>query len=284
MGDLINGKQIALDLQQQIKRDIEKVFPPDKRPGLATILVGGDAASQIYVRNKHKACEDVGITSKGSVLPEDVSFEKVAQTIIGFNKDPVIDGILLQLPIPEHLKSRTNELINMIAPEKDVDCFTLINMGRLLAGEELFAPCTPKGIVYMLKAMGETWEGKNVTIIGRSIEVGKPLAMLLIKENATVTVCHSRTKNLAEHCRSADIIVVAVGRAKFLTADMVSKGVVIIDVGMNRVEGKLLGDVDFDALLPKANLITPVPGGVGPMTVAMLMDNTFLAAKQRRLK
>ncbi len=284
MGDLINGKQIAIELQQRIKSDIEKLFPANKRPGLATILIGDDPASQIYVLNKHKACEDVGIASKGVVLPKDVSFEKVAQTITNFNKDPLIDGILLQLPIPQHLKSHTNELIEMIAPEKDVDCYTRINMGRLMAGEGLFAPCTPKGIVHMLKAMGDTWEGKNVTIINRSIEVGKPLALLLIKENATVTVCHTRTKDIPGHCRSADVVVVAVGHAKFLTVEMVAEGAIVIDVGMNRVDGKLVGDADFDTLLPKVKSITPVPGGVGPMTVAMLMENTFLAAKHLRLK
>ncbi len=284
MGELINGKQIAIELQQRIKSDIEKVFPANKRPGLATILIGDDPASQIYVRNKHKACEDVGIASKGVVLPNDVSFEKVAQTITNFNKESLIDGILLQLPIPQHLKSRTNELIEIISPEKDVDCYTRINMGRLMAGEGFFAPCTPKGIVHMFKAMGETWEGKNVTIVNRSIEVGKPLALLLIKENATVTVCHTHTKDVPAHCRSADVVVVAVGRAKFLAENMVAEGASVIDVGMNRVEGKLVGDADFEALLSKVKYITPVPGGVGPMTVAMLMENTYLAAKQSRLK
>jgi methylenetetrahydrofolate dehydrogenase (NADP+)/methenyltetrahydrofolate cyclohydrolase len=284
MGEIINGKQIAIDLQQSIKKNIETLFPANKRPGLATILIGEDPASQIYVRNKHKACEDVGIASKGIVLPKDVPYEKVAKTITDFNKDPTIDGILLQLPIPQHLKARTNELIELIIPEKDVDCYTRINMGRLMAGEGLFAPCTPKGIVHMLKAVGETWEGKNVTIINRSIEVGRPLALLLIKENATVTVCHTRTKDINAHCRSADVIVVAVGHAKFLTKEMVKDGAIVIDVGMNRVEGKLVGDADFEAILPKVKFITPVPGGVGPMTVAMLMENTFLAAKQKRGK
>ncbi len=284
MGELINGKQIAIDLQQKIKADIEKHFPVTNRPGLATILTGDDPASQIYVRNKHKACEDVGISSKGVVLPKDVTYEKVAQTITSFNNDPAIDGMLLQLPLPQHLKVRTNDLIELIAPDKDVDCYTRINMGRLMAGEGLFAPCTPKGIVHMLKAMGETWEGKNVTIVNRSIEVGKPLALLLIKENATVTVCHTRTKDIPAHCRSADVVVVAVGRAKFLTENMVAEGASVIDVGMNRVEGKLVGDADFETLLPKVKYITPVPGGVGPMTVAMLMENTYLAAKQSRLK
>jgi len=281
---LIDGKRIASELQQKLKDDITRLFPINKRPGLATILIGEDPASQVYVRNKHKACEDVGITSKGVVLPKEVSYEKVASTIISFNKDLAIDGILLQLPIPEHLKSRTNELIELIAPEKDVDCYTRINMGRLIAGEGIFAPCTPKGIVHMVKAMGESWEGKNVTIINRSIEVGKPLAILLLKENATVTVCHTRTKDVGAHCRSADVVVVAVGRAKFLTSEMVAENSIVIDVGMNRVEGKLTGDADFEALSSKVKFITPVPGGVGPMTVAMLMENTFLAAKQRRLK
>lgn len=284
MVKLIDGKRIASELQQKLKDDITRLFPINKRPGLATILIGEDPASQVYVRNKHKACEDVGITSKGVVLPKDVSYEKVASTIISFNKDLAIDGILLQLPIPEHLKSRTNELIELIAPEKDVDCYTRINMGRLIAGEGIFAPCTPKGIVHMVKAMGESWEGKNVTIINRSIEVGKPLAILLLKENATVTVCHTRTKDVGAHCRSADVVVVAVGRAKFLTSEMVAENSIVIDVGMNRVEGKLTGDADFEALSSKVKFITPVPGGVGPMTVAMLMENTFLAAKQRRLK
>ncbi len=282
MGEIINGKQIAIDLQHKIKADIETLFPANKRPGLATILVGEDPASQIYVRNKHKACEDVSIVSKGIVLPKDVLYEKIAKTITDFNKDPAIDGILLQLPIPPHLKARTNELIELIAPEKDVDCYTRINMGRLMAGEGLFAPCTPKGIVHMLKAVGESWEGKNVTIINRSIEVGRPLALLLIKENATVTVCHTRTKDIAAHCRSADVVVVAVGHAKFLTKEMVKEGAIVIDVGMNRVEGKLMGDADFEAILSKVKFITPVPGGVGPMTVAMLMENTFLAAKNRK--
>ncbi|OLS15786.1 MAG: bifunctional 5,10-methylene-tetrahydrofolate dehydrogenase/5,10-methylene-tetrahydrofolate cyclohydrolase [Promethearchaeota archaeon CR_4] len=226
----------------------------------------------------------MGIISKGIVLPKDIAYEKVASTIADFNRDPTIDGILLQLPLPDHLKSRTNELIELITPEKDVDCYTRMNMGRLVAAEGIFAPCTPKGIVYMLKAMGESWEGKNVTIINRSIEVGKPLALLLLKENSTVTVCHTHTKDIAAHCRSADIVVVAVGRTKFLTPEMVGEGSIVIDVGMNRIDGKLTGDADFEAISPKVKLITPVPGGVGPMTVAMLMENTFLAAKQRRLK
>ena len=282
LGEIINGKQIALDLQTRIKQEIDRLFQTGPPPGLATILVGDDPASQVYVRNKHKACDDVGIASKGVVLPKDVDYETVASTIKNLNQDPGIDGILLQLPLPPALKSRTSELVELIDPEKDVDSYTRLNMGRLLAGEGPFAPCTPKGIVYMLKAVDESWDGKNVTIINRSIEVGKPLALLLLRENATVTICHTHTKNIPALCRAADIVVVAVGRAKFLTKDMVSDGAIVIDVGINREGGKLVGDADFEALLPKVKRITPVPGGVGPMTVAMLMENTLLAAKRHR--
>ncbi|HMF33724.1 MAG TPA: bifunctional 5,10-methylenetetrahydrofolate dehydrogenase/5,10-methenyltetrahydrofolate cyclohydrolase [Candidatus Lokiarchaeia archaeon] len=268
-----------------MKEKVESTFSEGNRPGLATVLVGEDPASQTYVRIKHKACEDVGVTSKGITLPDDASFDDVAQALRDLNVDPEIDGILLQLPLPDALRPQTSTLMEIIAPDKDVDCFTRSNMGALIAGEGLFAPCTPKGIVHLLPATGESWEGKDVVIINRSVEVGKPLALLLIRENATVTVCHTRTKDIAAHTRAADVVIVGVGRVGYLTEDMVSDGAIIIDVGTNRnEEGKLVGDADFDALLPKVKLITPVPGGVGPMTVAMLMENTFIAAKNRRDK
>jgi methylenetetrahydrofolate dehydrogenase (NADP+)/methenyltetrahydrofolate cyclohydrolase len=227
----------------------------------------------------------VGILSKGVVLPGDASYDDVVQALTDLNNDPEIDGILLQLPLPETLRPQTSSLMELISPQKDVDCFTRVNMGALITGEGLFAPCTPKGVLHLLPAIGESWEGKDVVIINRSVEVGKPLALLLIRENATVTVCHTRTKDIAAHTRSADVVIVGVGRENYLTEDMVSEGGIVIDIGTNRNdEGKLVGDADFEALLPKVSRITPVPGGVGPMTVAMLMENTFIAADKIRNK
>lgn len=276
---LIDGKIISAAVKEHIKAEVAELNKKGITVGLAVIIVGDDPASKIYVANKKKACEALGIISEEYALPTETSEEELLALVDRLNKDPKINGILCQLPLPRHLDEKL--IINSILPEKDVDAFHPANVGRIMIGDYDFVPCTPAGIMEMLKYEGIDPEGKSCVVIGRSNIVGKPMAMLLLHKNGTVTVCHSKTQNLAEICRGADILVAAVGKAKFVTADMVKPGAVVIDVGMNRVDGKLYGDVDFEAVKDKVSAITPVPGGVGPMTIAMLMQNTLTAARRQ---
>lgn len=279
MSKLIDGKAISLKLREAIKKDTESfVEKYGIRPGLAVIIVGDDPASTVYVRNKEKACNDVGFYSRVYRLPENTEQSELDTLIDTLNADENIHGILCQLPLPSHLDE--SRVINRIAPEKDVDAFHPVNVGRIMLGDYVFLPCTPAGVMALLDESGVSLEGKNCVVIGRSNIVGKPQAMLLLQRNATVTVCHSKTVNLASYTKAADVIVVAVGRAGFLTGDMIKDGAVVIDVGINRNgDGKLCGDVDFESAEKKASLITPVPGGVGPMTITMLLKNTLGAAE-----
>lgn len=276
---LIDGKIISAAVKEHIKAEVAELNSKGITVGLAVIIVGDDPASKIYVANKKKACEALGIISEEYALPTETSEEELLALVDRLNKDPKINGILCQLPLPRHLDEKL--IINSILPEKDVDAFHPANVGRIMIGDYDFVPCTPAGIMEMLKYEGIDPEGKSCVVIGRSNIVGKPMAMLLLHKNGTVTVCHSKTQNLAEICRGADILVAAVGKAKFVTADMVKPGAVVIDVGMNRVDGKLYGDVDFESVKDKVSAITPVPGGVGPMTIAMLMQNTLTAARRQ---
>ncbi len=276
MTKIINGKEISKEIREEIKAEISTM---SVRPGLAVILVGNDPASAVYVRNKNKACCEVGIYSEMYTLPEETTREELLGLVKQLNESPQIHGILVQLPLPKHLDAE--EIIMTISKEKDVDAFHPSNVGKIMIGNFDFLPCTPAGVMELLKRSGISVSGKECVVIGRSNIVGKPQAMLLLHENATVTICHSRTKDLGEVCRRADIIVSAVGKANFVTADMVKDGAVVIDVGMNRdEEGKLCGDVKFDEVSKKTSYITPVPGGVGPMTITMLLKNTVTAAKK----
>ncbi len=273
---IIDGKALAEELRAELKTKIEQ---SDKTPGLAVVIVGEDPASRIYVRNKIKACGELGIRSYAYELPENSTQEEVETLLDTLGKDSDIDGILLQLPLPRHLDAEKAEL--HIPFEKDVDGFSAENLGLLMKHKEKVVACTPLGVMKMLEKEGIDPTGKHAVVLGRSETVGKPMAMLLLNANATVTVCHSKTQNLKEICRSADILVSAIGKAKFVTADMVKDGAVVIDVGMNRDEnGKLCGDVDFENVKDKTSYITPVPGGVGPMTITMLMYNTYLTANK----
>lgn len=284
MAELIDGKLVSQKLRCEIREEISEFKTLyNAVPGLAVVVVGDNPASAVYVRNKHKACLDVGIESFDIRFPADVSEEELLSCIDNLNKDSKVDGILVQLPLPDHISEE--RVINRITPEKDVDAFHPANVGRIMIGNPSFLPCTPAGVVELLKHYNVNAEGKRCVVIGRSNIVGKPMALLLLGLNGTVTVCHSRTRNIAEICREADIIVVAIGRAGFLTADMVKPGAVVIDVGINRNnEGKLCGDVDFEQVQKIASMITPVPGGVGPMTITMLLRNTLTAAKSRFIK
>lgn len=277
----IDGKEIGARVRQTIKARVEERLAEGKRaPGLAVIIVGSDPASQVYVRNKHRACEEVGFLSRVYELPEDTTEEALVALVKELNHDQAIDGILVQLPLPRHLNDAA--VIAAIDPDKDVDAFHTVNVGKIMLGQYRFAPCTPAGIMELLRAYGLSPRGKECVVVGRSNIVGKPMAMLLLAADGTVTVAHSKTQDLAAITRRADILVVAIGRAKFVTADMVKEGAVVIDVGMNRDEnGKLCGDVDFDAVSPKCAAITPVPGGVGPMTITMLLKNTLASADSR---
>ena len=275
---LLDGQVIAGDLEKGLKLRVEKLKSKQCVPGLIVILVGEDPASQTYVQHKMLACERLGIHSITRRLPADTTQEELEQTIVDANNNNSIHGILVQLPLPQHLNS--NKILDLIAPEKDVDGFHDINIARLLRGLDCIAPCTPKGIVHMLKSANIPIAGADIVVVGRSNIVGKPLAMLLLQENATVTMCHSYTKNLKAHTQRADIVVVAIGKAKFITADMIKPGAVVIDAGINRVNGKLCGDVDFETVRQVASYITPVPGGVGKMTIAMLMNNTIEVAEK----
>jgi methylenetetrahydrofolate dehydrogenase (NADP+) / methenyltetrahydrofolate cyclohydrolase len=275
MPHLIDGKKIAAQVRDDVKVGVLKLTQTGQRaPGLAVVLVGSDPASQVYVRNKTKACETAGIHHRQINLEANIGQEALLAVIAELNADVAIDGILVQLPLPAHLDSSL--VIRNIDPLKDVDGFHPTSMGRLVLGEKGFVPCTPLGVIEMLKSENIDLSGKNMVIVGRSNIVGKPMALLGLQANATVTVCHSKTKNLRELVAAADVIVAAIGRPKFITADMVKLGAVVIDVGINRCEdGSLCGDVDFESVQSKCSAITPVPGGVGPMTIAMLMFNTL---------
>lgn len=279
MSRIIDGKRISAEVKEKVKNEVACLKEKGITVGLAVIIVGNDPASKIYVANKKKACEALGIVSEEYIMPASMKTEELISLIDTLNAEKSINGILCQLPLPSHIDEKL--VINSISPEKDVDAFHPQNVGRIMTGDYDFVPCTPAGIMEMLKYEGIKIEGKNCVVIGRSNIVGKPMAMLLLHANGTVTVCHSRTRNIKEICKNADILVSAVGKAGFVTADMVKDGAVVIDVGMNRENGKLCGDVDFEQVKEKASAITPVPGGVGPMTIAMLMRNTLTAAKRQ---
>ncbi|MBR5485937.1 MAG: bifunctional methylenetetrahydrofolate dehydrogenase/methenyltetrahydrofolate cyclohydrolase FolD [Oscillospiraceae bacterium] len=274
---LIDGKLVASKIKEQLKLEVEQLKQEGNLPGLAVILVGDDSASAIYVRNKTKACEELGIYAEKYILPESTTQEELLDLIHELNVKKEISGILVQLPLPKHFDEQ--EILHAIEPDKDVDCFHPWNVGRVMIGDGALLPCTPAGIVELLDHYGIEIAGKDCVVVGRSNIVGKPIAMMLLSRNATVNICHSKTKDLKAACRNADIIVSATGCARLITGDMVKEGAVIIDVGMNRSEGKLCGDVDFATVSDKASYVTPVPGGVGPMTITMLMKNTIQAAK-----
>ncbi len=278
MYKLIDGKVISASVKERVKNEVAELNRKGITVGLAVIIVGEDPASKVYVANKKKACEALGMISEEYALPESTTQEELLSLISKLNNDPKINGILCQLPLPRHLDEKL--IINSIDPEKDVDAFHPVNVGKIMIGDYDFLPCTPAGVMEMLQYEGIAVEGKACVVIGRSNIVGKPMNMLLLHKNGTVTICHSKTENLAEICKNADILVAAVGKPSFVTADMVKEGAVVIDVGINRVDGKLCGDVDFENVCKKASAITPVPGGVGPMTIAMLMQNTLTAAKK----
>ena len=276
--EILDGKVMSEKMRAEIAARTAGLKAKGITPGLAVILVGNDPASEIYVRNKGKGCEETGVYSRTIRLPEATTQEELDREIEKLNADPAIHGILVQLPLPKHLDEQA--ALAKILPEKDVDGFHLINAGHMLTGTEGVIACTPRGALYMIKSTGIDLNGKEAVVIGRSNIVGKPMAMLLLRENCTVTMCHSRTKDLAAHTRRADILVAAVGKAGFVTADMVKDGAIVIDVGINRVDGKVCGDVDFESVRQKAGWITPVPGGVGKMTITMLLDNTVEAAER----
>ena len=281
MAEIIDGKLVSSVMRESLKSEVATFkVEGGNNVGLAVILVGNDPASAVYVRNKHRACEQVGIDSYQIELPESTSEEELLATIDRLNSDDKINGILVQLPLPKHISEK--KVIERIDPKKDVDAFHPENVGRIMIGNYTFLPCTPAGIIALLDYYKINIEGKNCVVIGRSNIVGKPMSLLLTERNGTVTLCHSRTKGLKEICKNADLIVVAIGKAEFLTADMVKDGAVVIDVGINRLaDGRLVGDVHFDQVKEVASMITPVPGGVGPMTITMLLYNTLSAAKMQ---
>ena len=279
MAEILDGKKLSKKIKLDLKTEVDKLKQEGIHPKLAVIMVGNDPASAVYVKNKSKACEKIGIKFQEFLLNENIEEEDLLGLIDRLNVDDEITGILLQAPIPKHLD--INKAFEKISPNKDVDGFNPINVGKLSIGDECFISCTPYGIIKLLEEYNIELEGKNAVIIGRSNIVGKPMAQCLLDKNATVTICHSKTKNIAEITKKADIIVTAIGKPKFLKENMVNKNTVIIDVGINRMEdGSLVGDVDFDEIEPKASYITPVPGGVGPMTIAMLMYNVVKASKK----
>jgi len=278
---IIDGKKVAAEIKVELAVEVKRLQKEkDLTPGLAVVLVGDDPASEVYVSQKEKACKELGIFSQKHVLPADAPEVELLDLIDQLNNDPAIDGILVQLPLPRHIDEY--KVITAIDPDKDVDGFHPINIGRLVVGAEGFKPCTPHGVIQLLKRSGVELAGAEAVVVGRSNIVGKPVALMLLQENATVDISHSKTRNLGEVTRRADVLVVATGRPETVTSDMVKEGVVIIDVGVNRLDGgKLVGDVDFDSVYEKASAITPVPGGVGPMTIAMLMFNTVEAGRRR---
>lgn len=276
MSNILDGRVTAAAIKKGVADDVQYLASRNIGVRLAVIMVGENAASKVYVNNKKKACEELGIVSTQYILNEDYGQENLLKLINQLNNDPAVNGILCQLPLPANYDEQ--EIINAIAPEKDVDAFHPINVGKIVLGNYSFLPCTPAGVQEMLAFYNIEVAGKECVVVGRSNIVGKPMSMLLLQKNGTVTIAHSKTEDLAEVCRRADILVVAVGKPKFITADMVKEGAVVVDVGINRVDGKLCGDVDFENVSQKASWITPVPGGVGPMTIAMLMRNTVTAA------
>ncbi|MBR6874063.1 MAG: bifunctional methylenetetrahydrofolate dehydrogenase/methenyltetrahydrofolate cyclohydrolase FolD [Ruminococcus sp.] len=278
MSNIIDGKAVSAQVKERIKAETAKLKDQGVEVGLAVVIVGDDPASKVYVRNKKKACEEVGFVSYEYALPAETTEQELLDLVNKLNADPKVNGILVQLPLPKHLDDKV--IINNILPEKDVDAFHPVNVGKIMIGDYSFLPCTPAGVMELIASTGTEIQGKECVVIGRSNIVGKPQAMLLLHQSGTVTICHSKTKNLKEVASRADILVAAVGKPKIITADYIKEGAVVIDVGMNRDEnGKLCGDVDFENCKDKAGFITPVPGGVGPMTIAMLMQNTLTAAK-----
>ena len=269
---IINGKEIAAQIRSELKERVDRLASKGRRPGLAVVLVGDNPASAVYVRMKKKACQEIGIYSEEHRLPSTISQGELLALVDLLNADPKIHGILVQLPLPKGLDEE--EVINRIDPRKDVDGFHPVNVGKLSIGLPAFVPCTPAGVLELVKRTGTTIAGKKVVVLGRSNIVGKPAAMLFLRENATVTICHSRTVNVKDECAQGDILVVAVGQPQLVKGDWVKPGAVVIDVGINRVDGQIVGDVDFSEVKEVAGAITPVPGGVGPMTIAMLMKNT----------
>jgi tetrahydrofolate dehydrogenase/cyclohydrolase, NAD(P)-binding domain protein len=281
MAQIIDGKAVSASVKQEVAEEAARLKEEmGLKIGLAVVIVGNNPASRVYVNNKKKACEAVGFNSYEYALDENTTQEQLLDLINVLNRDDKVNGILVQLPLPSHINEKT--VIEAISPAKDVDAFHAVNVGKIMIGEYAFLPCTPAGVMRLIESTGTDITGKNCVVIGRSNIVGKPMAMLLLHQNGTVTICHSKTKNLKEICLNADILVAAVGRANFVTGDMIKEGAVVIDVGMNRLEnGKLCGDVEFASAEKKASYITPVPGGVGPMTIAMLMKNTLTAAIQQ---
>ena len=280
MATILNGKQVAAEIRAELKTRAEALRKDGVVPCLAVLLAGDDPASKIYVRNKKRACEEIGIESRELLFPENVTEEELIAQIRALNDDPAVDAMLVQLPLPRHINEA--RVLAEIAPEKDADGFHVVNAGRLFTGQTSVLPCTPAGCMELLRRANVEFSGKHAVVVGRSNIVGKPMAMLLLNEHCTVTVCHSRTKDLARFTRDADILVAAVGRPGMITGDMIKPGAAVIDVGINRLDnGKLMGDVDFASAEPVAGAITPVPGGVGPMTIAMLMQNAILAAEKR---
>lgn len=281
---LIDGKAISANLKQQLKEKVQQLSASGKRPGLAVIIVGDNPASRVYVNNKKKACSEIGFYSEEYALPAETATQQLLDLITELNGRADINGILCQLPLPAGIDEKA--VLLAIAPEKDVDAFHPVNVGHIMIGDHTLLPCTPAGVMHLLAQAGVDLDGKKAVVIGRSNIVGKPMAMLLLQQNATVTICHSHTENLKETVQQADIVVAAIGKARFVTGDYIKPGAVVIDVGMNRDEnGKLCGDVDFESVAPKSSAITPVPGGVGPMTIAMLMQNTLTAfCKQNGLE
>ena len=279
MATIMDGKALSLKLKEQMKQRIAQLKQQGISPKLVVVLVGDNSASQVYVRNKHKSCGEVGIESEVITMPEQTTQQELLEVVERLNQDETVDGILVQLPLPKQIDEKT--VLRSILPEKDVDGFHPVNVGLLSIGDECFAPATPSGIIAMFQEYGIDIAGKNCVIIGRSNIVGKPMAALLLKNHATVTICHSKTEDLASYTRRADVVIVATGHRHTLTADMVKEGAVVVDVGMNRNEqGKLCGDVDYEEVKEKASFITPVPGGVGPMTITELLENTIQAAQR----
>lgn len=278
MAEIISGKIVSEQVKNRVKAEAEKLKEQGVNIGLAVVIVGNDPASRVYVNSKKKACEYVGFTSYEYALDENITQQELLDLVEVLNNDKKVNGILVQLPLPKHIDE--NAIINAISPEKDVDAFHPFNVGKIMIGDFAFLPCTPAGVMELIDSTGVEIAGKSCVVIGRSNIVGKPMAMLLLHRSGTVTICHSKTQNLKEICKNADILVASVGKPNFVTADMVKEGAVVIDVGINRLEnGKLCGDVKFDEVSEKAGWITPVPGGVGPMTIAMLMQNTLTAGK-----
>ena len=275
--NIIDGKAISAQLREQLKKDVTELKSKGITPGRAVVLVGDDPASAVYVRNKEKGCEEIGIHSVVHRLGANSSQEQLIALIHSLNQDKSIHGILIQLPLPAHLDEHA--VLREVNPNKDVDGLHVVTAGRLMVGETGFKPCTPKGVIHLIKTTGTDISGKSAVVVGRSNMVGKPVALMLMEENATVTMCHSRTQNLAQVCAGADILVAAIGRPEMITGDFIKPGAVVIDVGTTKVDGKLKGDVLFEQAVQKAAYITPVPGGVGPMTITMLLENTIEAAK-----